>query len=166
MEAALDSLCRVLEEELERQELVLRLCIAQEEAVQRRDHVMLTRRTEALNAVLQEVALAQPARIAAAREVVAALGLSEGDASLGNIIALAPAPYARRLAEAQAALKTTMQESSGVTRRNARVLRRMLAKTNGTLSAIYGPDRVEGGYNTSGQQDSSVQGAALLNRMG
>lgn len=167
MSVALEKLCGVFEDELERQENVLRLCLLQEEAVMQRNPARLTTHTEALNFLLNEVAAAEGERLRIAREAVEALGLKEGKQSLSGVIAHAPEPWRTRLAEIQAQLKTVMGEASVVVRRNNRLMRRMLLTSNETLRKLAGDHESSCGYSTLGAPLAVRSGApALLNQAG
>ena len=167
MHDPLDTLCKVFEEELERQENVLRLCALQEQAVLARDTVALNARTEALNLLLRETALAEPARIEAAQAAIDALQLPEDAHTLTGLIAAAPAPVRGRLARLQADLQRVITEASLIVRRNNRVLRRLLSKTNNTIAVLSGVPEAAGGYTTAGRREAaSLSHVALINQAG
>jgi hypothetical protein len=166
LNAVFEKLCTVLEDELERQQLVLRLCVLQEEAVQQRDAELLQRRTAALNEVLSDVAQAEGERMEAAKAAVEMLQLPREQQSLSHLVASAPAPYGERLREVQAQLQSTMEESALLVRRNNRVIRRLLAKANDTLRGLYGVAGNNGNYGANGERDAASSGATLLNQAG
>ncbi len=167
MSVALEKLCGVFEDELERQENVLRLCLLQEEAVMQRDSARLTTHTQALNLLLNETAAAEAERLRIAREAVASLGLEEGHQSLSGVIAHAPEPWRARLADIQSQLKAVMGEASVVVRRNNRLMRRMLSTSSDTLRKLAGDHGPSSGYSTLGAPLAERQGApALLNQAG
>jgi hypothetical protein len=163
---ALENLCVVFEEELERQETVLRLCQLQETAIRGRDPQRLAELTASLNLVLQEAAAAEAGRHRAARAVVEGLGLDAAQHTLSAVVAAAPQPWQARLAELQARLREVMAASALATKQNGRVMRRLLSTCNETLRALQGGE-ASPGYSTAGAPLAPAhRSAALLNQAG
>ena len=168
MNDALQHLCEVFEDELERQENVLRLCTLQEEAIRQRQPELLAARTQALNAVLYETAYAEQARLAAAYEAVCELQLQAEVQSLSGVIAASPEPWRSRLADVQRRLREVMHTSALIVRKNNRLLRCLMQTTQGTLRALGAGSAESAGYTVQGYNAHS-HGAAdvrLLNRAG
>lgn len=162
-EAMFDELCKILEDELERQENVLAQCRAQQEAARLRDVKALEERSNALQHLYREAAAAEPRRLDALRRVAADLGIQGERPTLTEVILSAPAPWDARLRHVQTRLRETLRQSRGQARENAAVLRRSLRQVSRCLQAfrIEAPSAA-GHYSPSGQQAIAAQPAALL----
>lgn len=168
MNEVLDKLCAVFENELERQENVLRLSQSQEQALVLRDTELLSARTQALNLLLNEAALAEPERIRVAREAVELLALPETAQTLSGVVAAVPDPWRSRLADLQKRLQLVMTETAVVVRRNNRMLQPLLQKSNDTLALLFGAVNTgASAYTMSGyHQSGATAGRRLLDQAG
>lgn len=158
-----NELCKILEDELERQENVLVQCRAQQDAARLRDVKALEDRSSALQHLYREAAAAEPRRLDALRRVAAELGIPSDKPTLTEVIQKAPGPWDERLRHLQARLRETLRQSRGQARENAVVLRRSLRQVSRCLQVfrIEAPSAA-GHYSPSGQQAAAAQPAALL----
>ena len=136
MENMLDTLCEVLDEELERQENVLVVCQAQSEAVAAHDIEYLTSVTEALCVLVRDAKEAERRRLEVLRHVVEEYDLPKERQTLSALIAAVPDPWRRRLREFQTALRATVNETRDLLRRNWPSIRRSLRTVSDCLSAL------------------------------
>ena len=135
-ERILEALCDHFDDEWERQEGVLRLCVAQGEAARARDLGSLEHHTAALSVLIQEAIDAERKRLELVQEVVAAYDLPAEAQTLSHLVEIAPEPWRTRMEEFQHGVRATLEETRRVVRSNNAVLRRGLSVANGALAAI------------------------------
>ncbi len=154
--------------ELERQETLLSLCIAQGEAARAHDLEFLEAKTEAISVLAAESAQAEQTR----QELVAQLGeqygLSDFEPTLSSLIAVAPERHALRLRELQTRMREVTTQTRDKVSENSRVIRRALRVVQTALSVITrGGDAPSGHYGRAGEEKNApLRHAALLDRKG
>lgn len=166
LEAAFKQLAAVLDQELERQENVLSLCRAQGEAVSAHDAETLVARTQALRLLLEDTLGAERARVAVVRDLVELLNLPVERQTLTGLIAVAPAPWDRRLREYQVRLREVLEATRGVVRANAVKLRHGLRLVHGALD-MFGAAPSDHAYSAGGvRNEKDAARSMLLNAQG
>lgn len=167
MHEAYESLCASIEEEIGRQERVLAVTRAQGVAARERDMKTLEAQTAVLLELARETAQADAERKRLIRGIP---GLDAREsATLGEIIAHAPEPFASRLRERQTRLKAVLNAAREETRSNAVLLRLALRVVGGALSAVE-PRRLAwaAGYAANGQEPAAPAAVqpSLMDRKG
>ncbi len=135
-EELLEALCVYFEQELERQELVLELCVAQGRAARAHDTEYLEANTAALDQVIHETIRAEKDRLEVVQALVRLLSLPPERQNLSSLIGLATEPWAQRLAYYQERLQDTLGKVRAVVRENAPLLRRSLRIVRSTLQSL------------------------------
>lgn len=136
MKSLLDRLCTVLDEELERQELILGLLSAQQEALCAQDRAALHARSEALAVLVRDSHHAEPRRETAFAALADLYELAPQERTLSGLIARCPEPYARRLRALQTRLREVVEATQEQNRSNARQIRRSLRAVSASLRAV------------------------------
>lgn len=155
-EELLDALCAYFEQELERQELVLELCVAQGRAARAHDTEYLEANTAALDRVIHEAIRAEKDRLAVVQALVGLLSLPPDRQNLSSLIGLATEPWAQRLAFYQERLQDTLGKVRVVVRENAPLLRRSLRIVGNTLRSLEICAASGARYNAHGEERSSA----------
>lgn len=157
----------ILEDELERQERLLRLVRAQREAIVSRDADALDGRTQDINRLVAEAAAAESARHAVLREIVDMLELSVSEQTMSHIAEHAPAPHSERLEFQQARLQNIMTECHELIYENARRLRRAAQITNDYLMTVTGNENASlRGYSPGGSMSDGDDRPNVVNQRG
>jgi len=156
------------ETELERQETVLSLCIAQGQAARVHDLEYLEAKTAALSNLAAESAQAEQTRQNLVRQLADHYDLAIPNPPLSAMIAVAPGPFAGRLRELQGRMQAVTSATRGVIAENNRVIRRSLRVVQVALSVLTRcQDAPSGHYGRAGQeQNTTLREAALLDRKG
>ncbi len=136
MNELLGALCNQFEEELERQENVLAVCIAQGQAARLHDLEYLEAKTAALNVLIRETAEAERTRMALVEQVVSACALPPGRQTLTELIAVSSEPWKSRLQHFQTRMRATLSETARVVRENNDLIRRSLNVVNQALQSL------------------------------
>lgn len=133
MEHLWRAVCECLDDEVERQHTVLAVCTAQREAVRARSVEHLQARTDALECLIHEAAVAEKARLRALRALVDYLELPVERQTLTELARVAPAPFDRRLRELQrdlrevlAAVRETIADTQARLRRGSAIVDRTI----------------------------------------
>ncbi len=147
----LDALCDLFDDELERQENVLRVSIAQGRAARAHDIELLEAKTEALVLLIREAACHERERLRLVSAVVAAYGLPFEEQTLSDLIRIVPEPWKRRMAEFQAGMVAILEETRRVTRENRRLMRRTLNVVQNTLALLQPEDASPAAYDAAGE---------------
>lgn len=165
---SLEALCVLLEEELERQEMVLAITLAQGQAARSHDIEHLEAKTAALTACLEEGARAEKTRLALLREVVDGLGMPESDQTLTGLVAAAPAPWSQRLAHFQVRMQEVVSQTKLAVRDNNRIMRGSLRVVHGTMAILARHLPMEGeGYTANGgERARGMRAPSLLDQKG
>ncbi len=162
----LGSLCAYFDDEIERQENVLRLCHAQGEAARAMDAATLEQQSEALALVLTDCALAEPMRIDLVGGLTERLSPTSREWTLTELIALVPTPWNDRLKQCQSRLSAVASETRGVVAANAAMIRHSLRIVGDSVDRVLGPETASG-YTDCGDLPASGRRApALLNARG
>jgi hypothetical protein len=136
MDALLEALCFSLDDELERQENILTVCRAQGEAARTHDIEYLEAKTAALFTLAQEAAQAEGMRQRLFNQIAAQLGISAEEQRLTELIPLASEPWGARMRYFQSRLQSLLNETRGVVRSNAMVLRASLRVLSQAVGAL------------------------------
>lgn len=162
------ALCDGFETELERQETILSLSIAQGQAARAHDLEYLEAKTAALSRLTAENAQAEPARQDLVRQLAEYYDLEVLNPTLSALIAVAPGTFALRLRELQGRMQAVTSETRRTIAENNRIIRRSLRVVQVALSVITRcQDAPSGHYGCAGQeQHTPVPEAALLDRKG
>lgn len=154
----LDTLVACFDEELERQENVLRICRAQGEAARNHDVEALQARTEALTELFEEASAAEERRVPVLAAIVEYYELTPEKQTLSGLIEHVPEPWNHRLAEFQTTLRRVLMETKAEVRRNARYMRRSLKTIDNALDLLTGVDSGEpAAYNEAGAEPTRGQ---------
>ncbi len=136
MEQVLKQLCELFDDELERQENVLEICIAQGKAARAHDLEYLEAKTVALNALIREAVYAERERLTLVRCLVDAFRLPAGRQTLSDLIAVVQEPWKTRLSEFQVRMRHVLSETQNVVQDNAQVIRRSLGVVNEAMKTL------------------------------
>ena len=157
----------ILEDELERQERLLRLVRAQREAIVSRDAHALDARTNDINQIVAEAAAAESARHAVLREIVDMLQLPVSEQTMSHIAEHAPVPHSERLEFQQGRLQNVMTECHELIYENARRLRRAAHITNDYLMTVTGNETASlRGYSQGGSVSDNDDRPNVVNQRG
>lgn len=161
-------LCEGFETELERQETLLSLCIAQGEAARAHDLEFLEAKTEAISLLAAESAQAEQKRHELVAQLSEECGLADAEPTLSSFIAVAPERHAVRLSELQTRMREVTTKTRDKVSENSRVIRRALRVVQTALSVITrGEDAPSGHYGSAGEEKNApLRHAALLDRKG
>ncbi|MCP4644410.1 MAG: flagellar protein FlgN [bacterium] len=168
MDEALNTLCSVLDDELERQEMVLAVCKAQQEAIQQRNMEHLQDKTAALEILIREAKEAEAERMCVLRQIVGNLELPPERQTMSELIGLAPEPWCSRLRDFQKRIRETVSETQALVRGNRRVLRQSLRVVDQCVNALQHCSEANASdYTASGAENRTQRGApALLDQKG
>ena len=170
MKTQLEQLCTALEEELERQQNVLSVCVAQGQAARAHDLEMLEVKTLSLNRLLTDFVDGERKRadrtVAAAR----ALGLDGDELRLSELIDVAPEPWKGRLTRTRKRLRTTLTKTRQTVLDNNAVIRRSLSVVSDALESLvdcFPAAPHAGGYTARGMgRAPRVAQASVLDHRG
>ncbi|MBI2433655.1 MAG: flagellar export chaperone FlgN [Candidatus Hydrogenedentes bacterium] len=163
---ALQALCKVLEDELERQENVLAVCLAQGEAARAHNVAALETKTAALTLLIEQAAKAERERLRLVHEIVDALKLPVEQQSLSGLIAHVEEPWRLRLSEVQHRLRTVMGQTRAAIKAHNITIRRSLRIANQTIQTLVcGSNPALSPYGGGGEAAPCAP-AALLNQIG
>ena len=105
----LEALCDLFDDEVERQEAVLAVCIAQGRAARLHDVEHLEAKTGALNVLLGEAAASGSKRLELVRRLVAHYALPVERQNLTTLITVAPEPWATRMRDFQRRMRELLK---------------------------------------------------------
>ncbi|GMV99807.1 MAG: hypothetical protein AMXMBFR84_09460 [Candidatus Hydrogenedentota bacterium] len=163
----LESLCQVLDEELERQENVREICRSQHHALVAHDIESVEARTQGLEQLIRDAVAAEHRRLEVVRAIVPLLGMMPESATMTNLIAAAPQPWSDRLAYFQTALKNTVEETRRFVRASAQVSRRTLRALSHCMETLQRSDTAGSAYDRQGNGPAARSAApALLDHRG
>lgn len=152
-----ETLCFVLDDELERQENVLSVCRAQGEAARSHDIEYLEAKTLALVTLMREAVQAEKMRDDVIRRIAQETGQPETLKSLSDLILLSPDPWKARLEYLQSRLKTVLAETRAIVASNSTVLRSGLTVLTQSIRALEQCVERPVGYDASGFESASSQ---------
>ncbi|MBI5094104.1 MAG: hypothetical protein HZB26_16885 [Candidatus Hydrogenedentes bacterium] len=168
MNNVLEQLCDTLEEELERQENVLAVCYAQNQAVRAHHLDSLNAKTLALELLIRDAVRAQGARTALFRRVVEEYNVPAARQTMSGLIAIVPEPWSTRLGAFQnrmravlAEIRTALHDNAISLRSSGRALDDLLERFDGAQASRAGSYTAQGlGPVRSGREP------AILNQIG
>ena len=168
MNDTLDTLCAVLDDELERQETVLAVLEAQQEAIRVQDIEELEARTEALGELIREAVQADVERQCVLRQVVEHFDLPEERQTMTDLIAVAPEPWRSRMQDFQVQVRDVVKKTQEFARANRRVLRHSLQVVDHCMDALHQCQTAVGAdYDANGHEPRpAVRSPALLDKKG
>ncbi len=139
MDELLETICDLLDDELERQETALALCRAQGDGLRAQDMAYLQTKTTALELLIQEAHTAEAARNQLLREVTDRYGLSRAaPATLTTLMQAVSDSWRTRLLEYQARMRRVLAQTRAVVRANAGLLRASMDIVGGAMDALEG----------------------------
>ena len=163
MDRSLEMLCTALDEEVERQELVLSICTAQQEALRAHDLEALQARTEALETVVREAAHAEAERHCVLREVVEQLALPVERETLSGLVEAVPEPWCGRLKDLGARLRETVSETRRIVQTNRRILKGSLRIVDQCLQSLdHCHEAASWDYTAQGLETLKIGRSAVL----
>ncbi len=156
MDKVLRALHDALEDELERQEIIRAVCIAQNKALRARNVDQLRTQAEALDALIAESLHAHQTRLRLADSLFPGRGTP---AMLTELAGAAPEPWRSRLSELQERMQAVFSDIRDLVRLNGGILRRALQSVNRDLATLTaaGPGYAAGGYGWRGLCQQPVQ---------
>jgi len=168
MDALLEELCNLFDDELERQENVLAVCRAQYNAARAHDFEYLEAKTAALVVLLRDGTQAARKRHGALREIVDHYGLPVERQTLTDLIAVVPDPWHRRLLEFQHRFREVLEAIREVVRQSGRFMRRSLSILDECLGALEQcSEAAPGAYDADGLENRTrVRLPAFIDRKG
>jgi hypothetical protein len=136
IDPVLQSLCALLEDEQERQDTVLTLCIAQGKAAMGHDVETLEARTAALNLCIEESLASEKERLGLLREIVHYYELPVEQQTMSHLIEVVHEPWSTRLSDFQSRIRETLSETARMVRQNNRTMRHSIKIVNDALSCV------------------------------
>lgn len=167
LDESLGRLCVLFDEELERQQNVLAVCLAQGEAARVHDVAAIEARTKALWLLVEDAKEAEGERIAVLRRVVGHTGLPGESQTLSDLILAAPEPWKGRMAAFQNRIKEILGKTQAATRENANRMRGSLRIINGSVRILASGGPASETYAADGKGPvEGVRTRALLDAQG
>ncbi len=163
MNELFETLCDLLDDEVERQENVLTVCNAQREAVIARDLDAIAARTGALEVLIRDSIQAQTERHKILRPIVEHFGLEPEQQTMTHLIEVTPEPWKTRLADLQTRMRSTVEKTRLAVRANAKVARRSKRMTDDLIRALRHEHRhQQNGYCEHGTEEAAGTGTPVL----
>lgn len=157
MEQELEQLCILFDNDLERQENILAVCMAQGKAARAHDLEYLEAKTAALNALIRDAVDAERERLELVRRLVDAYQLTPERQTLSDLIAIAPDPWKTRLREFQTRMKHVLMDTRQVVHGNTQVIRRSLGVVNEAMKTLLDClPSTPGNYDGKGEEIGSM----------
>jgi hypothetical protein len=154
MNKPLDIFCDHLDGMLERQQLMLSLCVAQGHAAKAKDVAYLEAKTAAIHALAEDIALAEKQRVLLNADLARALGLTEDQPSLRNLLPHLPEIHQRRLREVHREMRILMVAIRRSILSNNRTIRRSLAVVNAIVRGLpQNKESHSGAYSGRGENE-------------
>lgn len=163
----LDKLCALFDEELERQNSVLEMCVAQGKAARSSDFEELEARTDGLVVLMEAALQAEKRRIEVFGWLVRHYGMPESAQTLSELIAIVPQPWRNRMTSFQRDVKKTLERTQDVVAWNETFMTKASEVLDDSIKEAVGhvslkPD----GYGATGMEAKMQQQPALLNTIG
>jgi len=136
MDPLLDTMCDLLDEERERQETVLSICIAQGKAARVHDMEYLEAKTAALNILLQEFVEAEQRRNKIVSALMARYHLPPEKQTLSGLIEVLPEPWKSRIKEFQNAMRATLTKTRQAVMDNSGIIQRSMGVVQEAMEAL------------------------------
>lgn len=168
MSNEMKNLCEMLDDEIERQQNVESVCVAQHEALCARDVDAIEARNSALALLARDSDSDAGAREETVAKLSTTLGLTPDRTRLRDLVAHAPEPWKTRLSERRIALNNVVQSNQRLVRRNQLIAtksKKIADSWRETLFANLG----EAGpaYRDDGNTPPSIQGGpAMIDQRG
>ena len=169
MNHLLDTLCDVLEDELERQQNVLAVSKALRDALLAHDAEVVEARTQALDTLIRDTTTAETDRHDILRKVVDYYELPTQRQTMSDLVRQLPEPWCNRLAHIQRGLQETIRETKRVTTVCTRVVRRSRQLTERCLAVLNRCEVIRpAAYDALGNEPSHAPHAvpALIDQRG
>ena len=167
MAEALDRLCDVLVEELERQQLLVSLLESQRKAALAHDVALLDAKTLALENLIGDAKASEAVRHTVMRQVVEMYGLPPAQQTLSGLIHALPDPYSSRLRHIQIDFRSTLYAIRDLVRNNGLFLNKSLRSVEHFLAGLYRLEPSPPHYSSAGKAHAPyVYQPALLNQRG
>lgn len=159
----LDTLCALLNQELERQEAVLANCRAQTEAARSYDCEGLEATTRHMVALIEEAVSSEKKRHDALREIVDLFDVPSERQTLSMLVQVVPEPWRSRLQDFQDRMQDVLMTTRRTVRRNASMFRGSLRSLDRSLDLVFEPGAHRtGAYDAKGDEAKSSRGDAAL----
>jgi flagellar biosynthesis/type III secretory pathway chaperone len=161
-------LCDMLDDEIERQQNVGSVCIAQHDALCARDVELIDARNTALELLARDAELEANERQATVFRIAKALGLAPERTRLRDLAAHAPEPWKARLSDRRVALREVVQSNQRMVRRNQLIASKSRAIADDWRKALFehlgesGPAYRGDGHTSISNQD----GPAVIDQRG
>jgi hypothetical protein len=168
VEKLLETLCNLLEGEIERQGSFLAVCNAQREAVSVRDLDAISARTSAIEILIRESIQAQTLRQEALKPIVRHFGLSPEQQTMSHLAAVTPEPWRSRLKDLQQRMQLTVEETRRAVRANAKVVRNSKRVNDCLIAALRNERQApRTGYCSNGSEYAAcTEQPVLVDRRG
>lgn len=153
------ALCVLLDEELERQENILLLMEAQNEAIRARDLASIDARTVALASLCADAATAECRRTEIAAKLAEDSGVPVAG-TLRQIADAAPQPWRDRLLWYRTRLNEVVKKISYAARQNSLLLKTGIKNLDRIFHELTGADQSPGGYTGAGRGAGELCAAA------
>lgn len=136
MDQVLENLCRLFDDELERQQNTLEVCVALGQAARAHDLEYIEAKNTALRALIEETVASENERIQLVRQVVDYYQLPVERQTLTDLITVVPEPWSTRLGEFQERMRSTLGQTKRVVGENQRIMRRALNVVHSALNCL------------------------------
>lgn len=151
MKDILEALCDLFDDELERQENIFAILVAQASAARTHDIEFLEAKTEALTALIQEAIIDEQKRLCLMQKIVNQYQLPVERQTLTELILIAPDPWKTRMKDFQTRMCTLLEDTRTVVRKGNRAMRRSLKTVNEALAALLQCIPAEHAYDQRGE---------------
>jgi hypothetical protein len=136
LKATLDALCSLFDDELERQQTLLALCVSQGKAAQTHDLEYLEAKNSAIAILLRDAEQAECERTCLVDIVAAAYGLPNDRQRLSAMIAVIPDPWKSRMRDFQICARAVLANIQRTANENARIIRLSMQVIHESLSLV------------------------------
>jgi len=150
MDELFEAFCFLLDDEIERQETTLAVCIAQGDAARRNDLELLEAKTAALLKLLQETGESEKARAKVMSQLAAHYGLRDDQRNLRALCSVAPEKWRERLDDIRARLQYVLGRARPVVSTNASILRVALKVAGDVLRTLQLQEALGAEYDGAG----------------
>ena len=166
MNETIEKLCEDLDDEVERQEMLLAVCRAQLEALNTRDLAAMEARTAALDILVRETAHAAVKRAGVIAIVARDMELHPEQRTLSGLIGELTSPWRERIQHAQGRLQRVLHETRRIVRMNAHMLRRSLDFNQRLLACVALGPNPDPAYSERGAFAAIAETPALIDQRG
>ena len=152
MKDVLEAICELFDDELERQENIFAILVAQASAAKTHDIEFLEAKTEALNSLIQEAIIDEQKRLCLMQKIVNQYQLPPERQTLTELIQIVPDPWKSRMKEFQSQMCSLLEDTRAVARKGNRSMRRSLKTVNEALTALMQCVPAEHTYDGRGEE--------------